>query len=59
MRARTERVTVQFAPMGMETEVIVTRERIADELTRGRHFERMGGMSCWIGAPRFGPKSAN
>lgn len=50
-QARTERVTVQFAPQGTETEVIVTHERIADELTRERHAS--GWEGCLAGLARY------
>jgi uncharacterized protein YndB with AHSA1/START domain len=50
-QARTERVTVQFASKGTETEVIVTHERIADELTRERHASGWDG--CLAGLARY------
>lgn len=46
-----ERVTVRFEPRGVQTEVIVTHERIRDDRTRDRHEQ--GWEGCLKGLVRY------
>ena len=50
-RDTAERVTVQFAPQGDGTEVIVTHELISDEALRYRH--QQGWIGCLEGLARY------
>lgn len=50
-RDTVERVTVQFAPQGDGTEVIVTHELISDEALRDRH--QQGWIGCLEGLARY------
>jgi uncharacterized protein YndB with AHSA1/START domain len=47
----TERVTVEFEPRGVSTEVIVTHERIPDEAARTGHEQ--GWLGCLDGLARY------
>jgi uncharacterized protein YndB with AHSA1/START domain len=47
----SERVTVEFAESGEETNVVVTHERISSEDLRKRHEQ--GWVGCLAGLARF------
>lgn len=50
-RQTPERVTVEFKPVGDQTEVIVTHERIDDETSRRGH--QAGWVACLDGLAAF------